>query len=300
MDRLNYHHLLYFWLVAKEGGVARAGDRLGLSAPTISGQVRELERSLGERLFRRAGRGLALSEAGHVVYRYADEIFSLGREMLDALRGRPTGRPLLLMAGAADVLPKMVVRRLLDPALRLKDAVRVVCREDKPDRLLADLALHALDVVFTDAPLQAGATVRAYHHLLGECAVEFYGAPALARRFRRGFPASLEGAPVLLPTENTAMRRSLEQWFEAAGVRPRVVAEMEDSALLKAFGQDGLGLFPAPAVLRPDIRRQHGALPVGAAGPVRERFYAVTVERRLKHPAVVAICDAAREKLFSG
>ncbi|HEY3353069.1 MAG TPA: transcriptional activator NhaR [Polyangia bacterium] len=300
MEWLNYHHLLYFWTVAREGGVARAGAQLRLAQPTISGQIRALETALGEKLFTRVGRRLELTEMGRVVYRYADEIFTLGKELLDTVRGRPTGRPLRLTVGIADVVPKLIVRSLLEPARHLPEPVRLVCREDKPERLLADLALHALDVVLADAPLGAGSNVRAFNHLLGESEVSFLAPARLAAAHRRGFPASLDGAPMLLPTDNSSMRRSLDQWFEAVGVRPVIVGEFDDTALLMSFGEDGVALFPVPAAVEAAVRRQYRVALVGRAPAVRERYYAITVERRLKHPAVVAISEAARASLLPG
>lgn len=298
MEWLNYHHLLYFWTVAREGSVARACQRLHLSQPTISGQLRALEGSLGEKLFTRQGRGLALTEVGRTVYSYADEIFSLGRELMDNLKDRPTGRPLRLSVGIADVVPKLIAYRLLEPALGLPERVHVVCREDKPDRLLAELALHGVDLVLADAPLSPAMRIRAFSHLLGECGVCFFAVPKLAATYRRRFPASLTGAPLLLPTDNTTLRRSLDQWFDQHGLRPQVVGEFEDSALLKVFGQTGAGLFVAPAAIERELRLQYGVVVVGRVEQIRERFYAISAERRLKHPAVVAISEAAHHHIF--
>lgn len=298
MEWLNYHHLLYFWTVAREGSIVRAAKVLNLSHPTISAQIRALEEALGESLFRRVGRKLVLTEMGHVVLGYADEIFATGREMLDAVRGRPSGRPARLNVGVADALPKLVVRRLLDPIRRLDPPVRVVARDDKPARLVADLAQHALDVVLTDAPIGPSSAVRVFHHLLGESPVAFFASRDLAARLRPRFPRSLDGAPVLLPTDNSTLRRSIDAWFDREGIRPRVVAEFDDSALLKSFGEDGWGAFPSPTVVSAALRRQHGALMVGRIPDIQERFYAITAERRIKNPAVVAICEKARTELF--
>ena len=298
MEWLNYHHLLYFWLVAREGSLARASAELRLAQSTVSGQVRALERSLGEKLFARSGRRLVLTETGRVVYRYAEDIFALGRELRDTLRGESVGRPMNLVVGVADVVPKLVAWRLLEPALRSSEPMRVVCREDKPDRLLAELAVHNLDVVLSDAPVGPSIRIRAFSHLLGECGVVFFATRELAAAHRRGFPKSLDGAPMLLPTENTALRRSLDAWFSARGVRPRVVGEFDDSALLKVCGQTGMGIFPASSVIADEVRRQYQVHEVGRPEPVRERFYAISIEKKLKHPAVVAISEAARQKLF--
>jgi LysR family transcriptional activator of nhaA len=298
MEWLNYHHLLYFWTVAREGSVTRASQQLRLAQPTVSGQLKALEEALGEKLFERTGRRLVLTDVGRVVFRYADEIFSLGRELQDTLKGRPTGRPVRFTVGVADAVPKLVAYRLLLPALSLPEPVHVVCREDKPERLIAELAAHSLDLVISDGPLGAGAKVKAYSHLLGETAVGIFGADALATAHRRGFPRSLEGAPLLVPTESSSLRRSLDQWLDAEGIRPRVVGEIEDGALLKTFGQAGLGLFPAPLAIEAEVRAQFGVKLVGRLDAVRERFYALSVERKIKHPAVLAISEAARRKLF--
>jgi LysR family transcriptional activator of nhaA len=299
MDWLNYHHLLYFWTVAREGGLVPAGKVLRLSHPTLSAQVHALEDRLGEKLFTRSGRRLALTEMGRVVFRYADEIFTLGREMVDAVGDRSTGQPLRLEVGVAEVVPKLVVRRLLQPALALPEPVRLVCREGSYERLFADLAVHTLDIVLSDSPVPAGSSVRAFSHLLGETGVSFFATPKLAAAHRRGFPRSLHGAPMLLPLEQVALRRSLNPWFERHGIRPRVVGEFEDSALLAEFGADGAGIFAAPTVVEAEVVARLGVRLVGRVEEVRERYYALSVERRLKHPAVVAISDAARQALFA-
>jgi LysR family transcriptional activator of nhaA len=300
MEWLNYHHLLYFWTVARAGSVSAAAVELRLAQPTVSGQLRLLEESLGEKLLERSGRGIALTEMGKVVFRYADEIFSLGRELMDAMRGSSPGRTERLLVGVADAVPKLIAYRLLEPALHLNESVCVVCREDKPERLLADLALHELDLVISDAPIGPGIRVRAFSHPLGESGITFFGRRDLVAPRRRKFPSSLAGAPLLLPTANTSLRRSLDTWFEAERIRPRVVGELEDSALLKVFGQSGAGLFAAPTAIEKEIGRQYDVVPLGRVAAVRERFYAITVERRIKHPAVVAICDTARNVLFGG
>ena len=298
MEWLNYHHLLYFWTVARLGSVTAACAELHLAQPTVSAQIHALEESLGGRLFSRSGRNLVLTDLGRTVYRYADEIFGLGRQLLDAVHGRGDAHALQLTVGVADVMPKAVAYRILAPALSLPQQVRIVCREDKPDRLLAELAVQNLDVVLLDTPMPPTVRARAFSHLLGECGVTFFGAKPLALAHRKNFPKSLSGAPVLLPTDNTALRRSLDEWFERIGVRPRIVSEFEDSALLKAFGEQGLGLFPAPSVIEDEVHGKYGVESVGTADGVRERFYAISPERGLKHPAVVAISNAARSNLL--
>lgn len=299
MEWLNYHHLLYFWTVAREGSIAKASVTLRLAQPTISGQIRSLEESLGEKLFRRAGRNLVMTDVGQIVYRFADEIFGLGRELVDTIRDRPTGRPIRFVVGIADVLPKLITYRLLRPALHLSQPVRIICREDNAARLLAALALHELDLVLTDAPISPVVNVRGFNHLLGECGVSIFGAPKLASRYRRGFPASLTGAPFILPGEGTLIRRALEDWFEVTGIRPAVVGEFEDTALLNVFGQAGNGLFAAPDPIQNEIVRQHGVRLVGRVPSIREQYYAISAERKLRHPAVVAISEGAKTKLFA-
>jgi len=299
MEWLNYHHLLYFHAVAKHGSVSRAAEELRLTQPTVSGQVRLLEEALGEKLFDRVGRRLELTEVGHIVYGYADEIFGLGRELLDTLRGRPTGRMPQLHVGVSDALPKLVTHRLLEPALSLDPPVQMVVREDKTDRLLGDLSVRGLDLVLSDAPMGSEVRVRAFNHLLGESAIGFYATKKTARRLKRDFPQSLDDAALLLPSTGTALRRELDRWLDGIDVRPRVIAEFDDSALMKVFGEYGAGVFPAPAIIEPDIRETYGVEPVGVTDEIHERFYAITVERRIKHPAVVAISDAARARLFA-
>lgn len=299
MAWLNYHHLLYFWTVAREGSIARATQKLHLTQPTISAQIRTLEESLGEKLFARSGRRLVLTEVGQVVFQYADEIFGLGRELQDVLAGRPTGRPTRLQVGIAEQVPKLLSYRLLAPVLSLPDPVQLVCREDKVERLFTDLSTHALDVVITDTPLTDQVKVRAFNHLLGKTGVTIFGAAALVEKYRRGFPGSLAGAPMLLPAEGTSLRRSLDGWFEQAQLRPRVVGEFSDSSLLKAFGTGGAGLFAGPSAIATDIRRQFEVKSLGELEGLEEAFYAITVERRLRHPAVLSISNAARSRLFA-
>ena len=299
MEWLNYHHLLYFWMAAREGSISRASEELRLSQPTLSAQIRTLEEALGEKLFARVGRNLVLTDMGRIVFRYADEIFSLGRELMDTVQGRPTGQPVRFTVGIADVVPKLVAYRLLEPALQLAEPVRLICREDKPDRLLAALALNELDLVLSEAPIDPTIKVQAYSHVLGECGVTFFGTAALTKAYRPKFPQSLTGAPVLLPTDQSVLRRSLERWFAAEEIYPVIVGEFEDSALLKVFGQIALGVFAAPSVIEKEVKRQYGVQVIGRVESVRESFYAISVERRIKHPAVAAIAETAQQKLFS-
>lgn len=291
---LNYHHLLYFWTVVREGSVVRAAEKLRLAQPTVSSQVRALEHALGERLFTRVGRRLVPTDVGQVVYRYADEIFSLGREMVDTVRGRGAGRPARLVVGVADALSKLIAYRLVAPVLALPGPIRVVCREGPTEKLLAQLALHEVDVVLSDTPVPPTVRVKAYNHLLGECGLTFFAAPRLARRLKRRFPASLAGEPFLLPGEGTVLRRQLEDWLQQAGVRPSVVGEFDDLALMKVFGENGVGAFAAASAIEPEIRRQYRVVPIGRVESIREQFYAISAERRLKHPAVAVIVEQGR------
>ena len=298
MEWLNYHHLLYFWTVAREGSIVRACRKLNLAQPTVSGQLRLLEESLGEKLFRKAGRGLALTDVGQVAFRYADEIFGLGRELQDVLQGRPRGRPRRLLVGVSDVLPKLVAYRVLRPALEMAEPVQLVCDEGTPERLLVELAEHRLDVVLSDSPVTSAVPVRAFNHLLGSCSVTLFAARRLAARYRRGFPSCLDGAPFLIPMEGSSLRRSLEQWFDSEKIRPRLVGEFKDGALLATFGQAGAGVFAAPSAIEKEVTDLYKVAAIGRIESITERFYAITVERKLKHPAVVTISEAARETLF--
>lgn len=299
MRRVNYNQLYYFWTVAKEGGVARASEVLHLTPQTISGQLRVLEASLGGKLFARAGRKLALTDRGRLAYNFADEMFRLGLEMKETLEGRVSGQRLTFTVGIVDVVPKMIAYRLLEPALHLPEPVHIVCREGKLDALLADIAIHKLDMVLADTPLGTTTPVRAFNHLLGECGITFFAARKLAPRYRRGFPQSLHNAPMLLPASNTALRGAVMQWFDQHEIHPRIAGEFEDSALMKAFGQAGVGVFIAPSVIEDEVMRQYDVKPVGRADSVRERFYAISAERRLRHPAVVAVSNAARLEVFT-
>ena len=299
MDWLNYHHLLYFWTVVREGGVSKAAEKLRLAQPTVSAQVKLLEDTLGQSLFERRGRRLVLTDVGQVVFRYADEIFGIGGELLDAVKGRvAAGRPLPLTVGVANAVPKLVVHRLLRPALAGEPGYHLVCREDSTDVLLADLAAHAVDVVLADVAAPPNARVRVFNHLLGESDVSVFASGALATRLRRRFPRSLNDTPLLLPSAQTALRRSLDQWFEAEDLHPRVVGEFDDSALMSAFGQAGTAAFPAPSAIAQEIIRQYRVQLVGRIPVVRERYYAISAERRLKHPGVLAITTAAKTEVF--
>ena len=298
MEWLNYHHLLYFWTVMHEGSVTAACSKLRLSPSTVSIQVGKLEESLGGKLFHRIGRNLEPTELGRLVFRYANEIFSLGREMMDTVRGRPTVGPLTLKAGIVNVLPKLIARKLLEPALSLSEKIHLVCHEDKEDRLLAELAMHNLDVVLTDSPVRKGLSIKVYNHLLGECGATFFASKKLAARLKKHFPESLNDSPMLLPLHMTTLREGLERWFESLSLKPFTVAEFDDSALMKEFGQNGHGVFAAPSVIEKEVQRQHDVHIVGRTDAVRERFFAISCERIVKNPAVTVITSVARRSLF--
>jgi LysR family transcriptional activator of nhaA len=295
---LNYHHLYYFWTVVREGGVSAASRALRLAQPTVSGQLKALEEALGVQLFHRRGTRLVLTDAGGHVYRYADEIFTLGRELQESLGGGFAAPRSRLVVGVADVIPKMIVQKLVDPALRLDERMRFTCYEDRHETLLSELALYRLDVVLTDGPVSPTSNIRGYSHLLGECGVTLFAKPSTAEKLRKNFPRSLDDAPFLLPIEQTSLRRALTRWFDARGVRPRIRAELQDSALISALGLAGEGVFAAPSLMEDQVRIQQRVEVVARLKDVRERFYAITVERRIVHPAVRAITEAARSDLF--
>jgi LysR family transcriptional activator of nhaA len=277
-------------------GLLGAGsEELSLSAPTISAQLRTLEHRMGEKLLTKSGRTLVPTETGKLVYGYADEIFGLGREMIDALENRPTRRPLRLVVGIDDVVPKETAHRLIEPALRMEHAVRIVCREGTLDRLAADLAVHEIDMVLSDAALPPSLNVRAYSHHLGESAITWMSMPHLAAALRRGFPRSLDGVPLLLPTSDTAIRRAIDQWLARLDVRALIVGEFEDYGLLREFAHAGHGLIPVPALQVDYFRELYGLRPIGIADGVNVQFYALSVERKIRHPAVAVIVQSARQ-----
>ncbi len=292
MEWLNYHHLYYFWTVARRGTIAAASKELRLASPTISNQIRKLEDSLGEQLLRRSGRKLVLTEMGRIAMRYADEIFSLGQEFTSTLKERPTGRPIRFCVGIADVLPKTIAFRLIEPALRLRSSLHLICREDRPDHLLADLAVHDVDVILSDAPASPASNIRAFNHLLEECGVTFL-APKVLAPLRKRFPESLNGAPFLLPLDNTALRRDLEEWFHSHKIMPRVMGEFADLALLRVFAEQGYGAFAVPSIMERQMRH-YGFTKLGETAEIMVRFYAISIERQVHHPAVAAVCQRAR------
>lgn len=299
MHWLNYHHLLYFWTVAREGSIARACDRLLLSQPTISGQIRQLEKSFGVKLFEKVGRNLVLTDAGRDVYRYADEIFSIGKELQDSLQGKPTGRGSRLAIGIHDAMPKLISYKILSAALETDDPVQLICIEGSPEQLLAKMALHEIDAILSDSPVPPSGKVRAYNHLLGECDVCVVAAPKLAKSLRAQFPKSIEGAPFLLPMSDTSMRRSLERWFDEIDARPSVRGEFADSALMKVFGREGIGAFAVPSAIAAEVCEQMDVEVVANIPSIQERFYLISVERKLRQPNVAAIAEMARTRLIA-
>lgn len=298
MSGFNFKHLRYFWMVAKCGSIARASDQLHLTPQSISGQLGELEEDLGVRLFRRVGRGLELTDSGRRILGYADEIFALGDELLDAARDQPTRSGQPFRVGIADSVAKMIAYRLIEPAMRIAEPIRLICREGRLAALLADLSVHRLDLVIADRPMPTNLNVRGYNHFLGESPLAVFGAPALTPAPAASFPAVVDDAPFLLPGEDVAIRPRLIQWFEALGLRPRIIGEFDDSALLKAFGQAGAGFFVAPTAIADHVVQQYGVELIGKIDSVCEQLYAITTERRLTHPAIVAISQTAQREVF--
>lgn len=293
MSQLNYKHLHYFWVVAQEGSMTRAAERLDVAIQTISGQLSLLERQIGKALFTPQGRGLALTEAGRVALGYADQIFLLGEALVEAVRTTGQENTLRLRAGITDGIPKLLAYQLLSSATSLPGEVRLICDEGEYEDLLADLALHRLDVVLTDRAAPVGGNLKVFSTHLGNFATGLFGLAGQVDRYKADFPASLNGAPLLLPTRHHALRPRIDRWLENADVRPKIVGEFEDSALLTTFGRAGLGLFPAPIALAAQIRDQLGAEPVGAMPGVSEEIFAISSERKIRHPAVEALCAAA-------
>ena len=299
MSSLNFKHLRYFWAVAANGTIARAAEILHVTPQTISGQLRELEEQVNAKLFQKSGRNLVLTDTGRLVFSYADEMFRLGDELQDVMEGRTPGSALTLTVGVAMVVPKLLAYRVLEPVLQMPDTVRLVCLEASLADLLADLSVHKIDLVLADAPMSPTLNVRAYNHLLGESGLSFFAMRKFARKYKAGFPQSLNDAPMLMPTASSALRRSLEQWLEQQDIKPVVIAEFEDRALMKAFGEAGTGIFTSPSAVEEDVVAKYGVSVIGRTDEIKERFYAISAERRIKHPAVSAITEAARTGLFT-
>lgn len=297
MEWLNYHHLRYFWTVAKEGSLARAAARLHVSQPSISEQIRELEGSLGERLFQREGRKNKLTDAGQIVFGYAEEIFALGRELVNAVKQRPGGRELRFYVGVADSFPKLVTNEILRPVFAMPQVVHVICREGKMEDLLAQLAAHRLDLVLADEPASSSVNLKTFNHPLGESGTTFCAEKKLATKLKRGFPKSLHEAPALLPSENTPFRRTLEAWFREHDIQPRIVAEFEDLALMKVMAAEGRGFIAVPTLAARDAVEHYGFSILGEAPSCRVSFHAITAERRIHHLAATAVTATARTLL---
>ena len=299
MEWLNYHHLYYFWAVVQEGGITAAAKRLHLVPSTISAQLTTFEETLEVKLLQRVGRNIEPTEMGQLVFQYADEIFSMGKELMNTVRGHPEAGRSPLRVGVVDALPKMIVRDLLDPVFKMEEPVRLICCENKKEALLARLALHELDIVLSDSPIGSGLSIKAFNHILGECGVTFFAVNALAEPLQQGFPDSLSGAPMLMPLQSTTLRGDLDLWFESLQIVPHIVGEFDDAALIKAFGQKGDGIFMAPTVIEDEVQRQYEVTILGRTEKVQYRFYAISIEKILTHPAVLTISSAARHSLFA-
>jgi len=299
MRHLNYSHLQYFWAVAHEGSLVKAAERLHITPQTISGQIRLLEEAIGQPLFNRVGRRLVLSEMGHIVLEYADEIFSIGAELGQVVREQRSAGPSKLSVGIVNSIPKLIAQRIVAPALMDEDAVRIRCQEAPLEQLLGELSVHKLDIVLSDQPMPQGLSLRAFNHRLGDSGLAFFSQRRTARRYKKTFPQSLDGAPMLLPSPHSALRRRLDEWFDSNSIVPQIVGEIDDSALLKAFGEAGYGLFAGPSVIDEEICKMYSMTVIGRTDAITEQFFAISPERRIKHPSVVRIIDAARTQLFT-
>ncbi|WP_018507344.1 transcriptional activator NhaR [Thiobacillus thioparus] len=293
---LNYKHLYYFRTVANAGALNRAAEKLHLTPQTLSGQISAFEERLGVALFRRSGRRLELTDAGRTALVYADDIFQVGAELEDALQNRLAPRAHPFRVGIADAVPKVIAYQLLAPALALAEPVKLVCREDRLEQLAAELSIHRLDMVLADRPLPATMDIKGYSHPLGECGIAFVAARSIGNVLEQAFPANLHGLPLLIPGEDSALRVPLLRWLERKGIQPTIVGEFGDSALMSAFGQAGAGVFPVPLTTVQDVMRQYDVSELGRTHEIRERFFAISVERRLSHPAVLAVSEAARQR----
>jgi len=296
---LNYRQLHYFWVVAKTGSIVRACEQLNLTPQTISGQISLLEQTYGIELFRRVGRQLELTEAGRQTLPYAEQMFQLGGELEAMLRAQPNEQQIQFRVGVADVVPKSIVYRLIAPTMELSEPIHITCREDKLERLLADLAIQRLDLVISDSPMPSHLDIKGYSQKLGECGISFFATSALAERYGKDFPRGLHGAPLLIPGQETVVRSRLLRWFAEQQIQPRIVGEFDDSALMQAFGQSGSGIFIGPSVIADEVKRQYGVELIGQTDAVTESFYAISVERKVKHPGIVAITEGARRELFT-
>lgn len=299
MRHINYNHLQYFWAVAREGSVVRAAESLHLTPQTISGQLKMLEENIGQALFDRVGRGLVLTETGHIVKEYADEIFMIGTELSQVLRGQHSASHALLSIGIVNSIPKLIAERIIAPIMNDASPIRIRCHEASFKQLLSELAIHQLDIVLSDQPIPQGLNFKAYNHTLGDSGLTFFAQKKLAGRFKKSFPQSLHEAPMLLPSQHSALRRRLDDWFDSNDIVPQIVGEFDDSALLKAFGEAGTGLFAAPSAIEREVSKMYGMSVVGRTADVVEQYYAISPERRIKHPAVAQITEYARNELFA-
>jgi LysR family transcriptional activator of nhaA len=299
MNNLNLKHLRYFWVVASRGSITSASEALHLTPQTISGQLRVLEDSIGAKVFKKSGRNLVLTDTGRLVFSYAEEMFRLEGELQDLLAGKPIDKGLVLNVGVSNIVPKLLAYRVLEPVTRMEEEVRLVCHEAPLVDLLADLSVHKLDLVIADSPVSPVFSIKAYNHVLGESATSFFARGREAARYRKGFPGSLDGAPMLMPTSGSSLRRVIDQWLERENIRPQIVAEFEDRALMKAFGEAGAGVFTSPTAVEDDVKAKYGVQVIARTDELHERFYAISAERRIKHPAVATITDAARKDLFT-
>jgi LysR family transcriptional activator of nhaA len=302
MRHLNYNHLLYFWTVAKEGSVVRAAEKLHLTPQTISGQLKLLEDTIGEALFDRVGRGLALTDTGRVVEQYANEIFNLGAELSQRIKSKTPGSPSAFNIGIVNSIPKLISYKILEPGLYMEEPIKLVCFEGDLENLLADLAVHKLDMVLSDRAIPTGLNVRAFNHSLGTSHLAFFGNPKLIRTIKKKaltktFPEILDNAPIIMPLHTNALRRTLDDWFEQMAITPRVIAEFDDSALLKVFGQAGAGFFAAPSVIAEQVQEMYGVKKLGTISEIQENYYVISPERHLKHPAVIEITQSAKQNL---
>lgn len=298
-DTLNYKHLRYFWTVAHEGSIVKASQKLHITPQTISGQLSLLEQNIGSDLFEKAGRGLKLTETGHLVLRYADEIFDLGRELSDVLRGAPAVGPSEFIVGAASALPKTIVYKVIEPALHISHDISITSKEGPVEDLLADLAVHKIDMVLSDTPLSGALSIKAFNHFLGECSLTFFAATNIAKRYQRNFPYSLNNAPLLLPTEQYSIRHLFDNWIQEQEIYPVIRGQFDDSALMKCFGQAGVGIFFMSSIIEEEVCRNFKVKAIGRVEDIHQKFYAISAERKVKHPAVAAICDTARHSLFT-
>jgi len=296
--KINLKHLRYFWSVASYGSIARASEALYLTPQTISGQLRDLEQSFGEKLFRREGHKLVLTETGHLVFSYADEMFQLGLELQNVLDGQTSGTTMTVKVGVAMIVPKLLAYRVLEPVLQMEEAINLICHEAPLVDLLADMSVHKLDAVLSDSPINPSLNIRAYNHSLGGSGITFFAVPGHVSKLQKDFPENLNDFPFLMPGKSSSLRRNLENWFEQHGIRPRVVAEFEDRALMKAFGERGTGVFTSPQTMEKDVLKKYGVRVIGRTDEIEENFYLISPERHIKNPAVTAITEYARSKLF--